>query len=51
MSISEQAGSATLHLRLKAFGSLCGTLHYVLSFEPVTAVTLAFVAVLVFATV
>lgn len=49
MRISEQAGSAALHLRLPAFGGLCSTLYYVLGFEPVTAVTLALVSTIVLA--
>ncbi|MCY1298757.1 hypothetical protein D9M70_482570 [compost metagenome] len=51
MRISEQAGSAALHLRLPAFGGLCGTLYWVLSFEPVTAFTLALLATIVLANV
>lgn len=51
MGISEHAGSAALHLRLPAFGGLCGTFFYVLGFEPVTAVTLALVSTIVLAKV
>lgn len=49
MRISEQAGSAALHLRLMAFCVLFAKL--VASFEPVTAVTLALVSAVVLAKV
>ncbi|MDQ7965677.1 hypothetical protein D3C76_1538100 [compost metagenome] len=51
MGISEKAGSAALHLRLPAFGSLCGTFFFVLGFEPVTAVALALVSAVILAKV
>lgn len=50
MGFEFPTGSAALHLRLIAFGKLC-MVFTAMSFEPVTAVTLALAATVVLASV